>query len=173
MAPWIELVRDRCTEEFGDQQWVCVMATVDTDGRPTARCMVCRQIDKQGRLLFVSDRRTRKDDHLRARPDCEICFWLPKSAAQIRLRGTACIVDAEIDNFMRENWWDEMTAQNRAIFNAPETDNHMPVTFELIVLTPNEVEMHDLRTRPVNKQTWRHDRAGEKNSACNAVVTAG
>lgn len=172
MAPWVEVVRGRCDEEFGDQQWVCVMATVGTDGRPTARCMVCREINDQGQLIFVSDRRTRKDDHVRACPDTEVCFWLPKTSAQIRVRGTIGIVDAVVDQFMRQAWWEILTAQNRAVLNGPK-DNQMPATFELFILTPTEVEMQDLRTKPVTRKTWQHHGTGEKASARAAVTPAG
>ncbi|MBC7784466.1 MAG: pyridoxamine 5'-phosphate oxidase family protein [Burkholderiales bacterium] len=159
MEQWVTEIRGRLTAEFAQRPAVCVMATVDLNGRPTARCMICCEIDHTGHLLFVSDRRTGKDDHLRACPDTEICFWLSTTQTQVRVRGVATVVDAEADTFMREKWWDQLPRENRDIFTS--AINHegqippMPQTFELIVVDASEVEVQELNTRPHKKQLWK------------------
>lgn len=157
MSSWISTVRDRIAKEFGAAPWICIMATTDDKGRPTARCMTVREINAEGRILFVSDRRTRKDDHLRARPDTELCFWLPKERVQIRLTGQAGVIDAQTDNFIRQTWWDKLPAENRAIFGADLNDDDppMPGTFELIMLYPSGVEVQDLAVDAHQKQVWK------------------
>jgi len=171
MHAWIQEVRNRLSAEFVDAPAVCVMATLDLSGRPTARSMVCREIDKAGHLVFVSDRRTGKDDHLRACPETEICFWLPNKHTQIRVRGVATIVDAEADTFMREVWWEKLPRQNRDIFTSSvdnDDDDQIPVmpqTFELIVVDPREVELLELDVRPHKRQLWTMNDSGVVTSA--------
>ncbi len=157
MGSWILDVRRRLQAEFGGNPWLCVMATVSPDGAPTARCMVCREVDRDGRVLFVSDRRTRKDDHLRNNPASEICFWLPTERVQIRLSGRVTVMDAETDTFLRQTWWDRLPSENRQIFGAPahDLDPPMPVTFELLTLSPDLVEVQDLKLKVNQKQVWK------------------
>ncbi len=159
MSSWILDVRRRLQAEFAGNPWLCVMATTSSDGSPTARCMVCREIDRDGRLLFVSDRRTRKDDHLRNNPACEICFWLPTERVQVRLGGRVTVMDAETDTFLRQTWWDRLPSENRQIFGAAayDVDPPMPVTFELLTLAPDRVEVQDLKLKANQKQVWTID----------------
>lgn len=157
MSSWVKSVREWIAKEFGAMPGICIMATTDDKGRPTARCMTVREINAEGRLLFVSDRRTRKDDHLRSRPDTELCFWLANQRVQIRLSGQAGVIDAQTDNFIRQTWWDQLPAENRAIFGADPSDNDppMPGTFELIVVYPTTVEIQDLTADAHQKQVWK------------------
>ncbi len=159
MLQWIKDVRDKLSDEFGNTPAVCVMATVDLHGHPTARCMVCREVDSNGHLTFLSDRRTRKDDHIRACPDTEICFWLPKTSTQIRVRGSATVIDAEADTFMREIWWEKLPQANREHFvsarEAEDPDVPMPVTFELIVVDASQVEMQEISFHPHRRREWK------------------
>src|SRR4051812_25267912 len=106
MPQWTQPVRARLEQEYGPSGgWICILATADGTGKPTARAMSLREIDDEGTLLFVSDRRTRKDANIRARPDVEVVFWLPQTNCQIRLRGQAAVVGAEMDDYMRSTWW--------------------------------------------------------------------
>lgn len=157
MNAWVESTKMLLQQEFASDSWVCMLATTDEQGRPTLRCMILREIDRDGKLWFVSDRRTRKDDHLRARPDTEICFWLPGQRVQIRIRGRATLMDAQTDQFFRQTWWDRLSDANRKMFCTDETDPDpsMPGSFELITVTPTEIELQDLSRPDVFQQVWK------------------
>ncbi len=163
MNHWIEIVRSRLNAEFGSHAWICVLATVNTQGQPTARCMVCREIDRDGQFWFVSDRRTRKDDHLRAFPDAEICFWLPNEAVQLRVSGRATVMDAQTDQYLRQNWWEKIPQSDHEIFGANPTDADppMPGTFELISISPVTIELQDLKISAHQKQVWKTSSDGQ------------
>lgn len=163
MSNWIDTTRPVLKAEFGANPWVCIMATVNEHSQPTARCMVLREIDRDGQLWFVSDRRTRKDDHLRANPETEICFWLPKQRVQLRIRGRATVMDAQTDQYFRQVWWDKIAPENREIFGAApgDQDPPMPVTFELISVTPGEIELQDLKLDAHQKKIWRNTGEGK------------
>ncbi|HMO26392.1 MAG TPA: pyridoxamine 5'-phosphate oxidase family protein [Tepidisphaeraceae bacterium] len=165
MTDWITPLRRMLTAEYADSPPLCWMATVDPLGQPTVRTMVLRELrPSDGALIFTSDRRTHKDDHLRANPATEVAFWLAHNACQIRISGDAMVLDAENDEYMRQEWWQKISDESRALHvyhrNHPATaeaparparvdaDTPMPPTFELIVLNPNSVELLNLGSMP-------------------------
>ena len=156
MDQWIKPVLARLDRQYGTRGWTCVLATADGVGKPTARVMTLRQIDEDGTLLFVSDRRTRKDAQIRSRPDVEVVFWLPQVNCQIRLRGQAVVVGAEMDDYMRSTWWaklDDATARNISGEDS-NGDHQLPGTFELIVVVPDEVDIDDYQSDGRHSSTW-------------------
>ncbi len=140
---------------------VGILATADVRGVPTARCMVMRDLTDDGQLIFVSDRRTRKDDHLRGQAACETVFWLPTINCQVRIRGEAVVVDAEGDTFTRQKWWDRLDARAIAIFTGQKPDGRpaeafdLPPTFEVIIVNITEIEVDDLAQNPAIRTTYR------------------
>ncbi len=167
MTDWIETFTDTLAKE-GQSPWLCSMATVDNNGRPTIRTMLCREVNDDGELVFVSDRRTRKDSHLRERPACEVVFWLPNPRVQFRVTGEASVMGPEADQFKRQRWWDTISDESRALFVSPKAwavpegspkavsaDTPMPGTFELLIVTPSEVEMRQLADVPREPVVWK------------------
>ena len=64
------------------------LATVDPDGRPSARMVVCRGFDaRAGWLAFYSDRPSRKGLALAAHPRAAVVFHWETRARQVRLEG--------------------------------------------------------------------------------------
>jgi general stress protein 26 len=157
MSDWINLVQDRLHQEFGDRGRICILATADAVGRPTARAMTLRHVDNEGTLVFVSDRRTRKDSHIRSRPEVEVVFWLAKLNCQIRLRGHAAVIGAEMDDYMRSTWWANLDAKTaKAISGADNSGDHpLPSTFELISIQPQEVEIDEYRRDGKHSTVWK------------------
>ncbi len=143
--PWMKPVRDRLEAEFGKRPPICVMATADANGSPTARSMTLRDIDESGSFLFVSDRRSRKDNQLRSRPACELVFWLSKTLVQIRVRGQGAVVGAEMDDYHRSTWWAKLDKHWAYWISGNDAgrEHQMPSTFELLVIHPEEVEMDE------------------------------
>lgn len=79
------------------------LATVDPDGRPSVRVVLCRAVDADtGSLLFFTNRRSRKGLALGAHPDAAIDFfwdWLDRQAI---VEGPATFAtDAESDAYHR------------------------------------------------------------------------
>ena len=64
------------------------LATVDPDGRPSARMVICRGFDAQaGWLVFYTDRRSRKAQALAAHPRAAVVFHWEALERQIRIEG--------------------------------------------------------------------------------------
>ncbi|HLL88687.1 MAG TPA: pyridoxamine 5'-phosphate oxidase family protein [Tepidisphaeraceae bacterium] len=153
----IRVVNTLLRREFEDRPMTCTLATATATGRATARTMVARELSAEGGLLFVSDRRTRKDDDLRVRPLCEVCFWLPKLNTQVRIQGQAVVIDALNDHGTRDAWWDRMDDRSVLIFSGQRGSPDqvpMPMTFELITVTPSWVTIDDYAETPPTYQTW-------------------
>ena len=65
------------------------LCTVDADGRPSARNVLLRGIDDEGRLRFFTNRVSRKGRDIAANPAVSLLFsWLPVHR-QLRIDGTA------------------------------------------------------------------------------------
>jgi pyridoxine/pyridoxamine 5'-phosphate oxidase len=157
MEDLINIVNTLLKDEFEDKPYTCCLATTSATGRATARTMVLRDLSVHGGLLFVSDRRTRKDDDLRERPLCEVCFWLPRLNTQVRIQGQAVVVDAMMDESMRQAWWNKMDPRAVLIFSGRRSEPQlvpMPTTFELITVTPSWISIDNYATHPPMSQSW-------------------
>jgi len=75
------------------------LATVDADGRPSARVVLIKQIDERG-VVFFTNRRSRKGAALAANPRAALLlFWDPLNR-QIRIEGDVqATSDAESDEY--------------------------------------------------------------------------
>ena len=70
------------------------LATVDTKGAPNARLIVLRTICPEHlRYEFYTDRASQKADELSSHKAISLCFWDPIDKLQLRLYGTANLVD--------------------------------------------------------------------------------
>ena len=63
------------------------LATVDADGRPSARIVLLRGADARG-FTFYTNFRSRKGRELDARPDAALLFFWPQLERQVRIEGT-------------------------------------------------------------------------------------
>jgi pyridoxamine 5'-phosphate oxidase len=64
------------------------LSTVDPSGRPSARVLVCRDVDATGSWYFASAAASPKGRELRASPHAALTFYWPQHGRQIRVRGT-------------------------------------------------------------------------------------
>jgi pyridoxamine 5'-phosphate oxidase len=71
-----------------------VVATVDADGLPAARTVLCKQLRPDG-VVFYSNYDSDKARELAATPFAAVTFTWPELARQVRLRGPVRRVDAE------------------------------------------------------------------------------
>ena len=73
------------------------LATIDPDGRPSARIVLLKSIDRQG-AVFFTNRDSRKGLALRAKPRAALLFHWDSLDRQVRIEGAATLVsDAESD----------------------------------------------------------------------------
>ena len=79
------------------------LATVDPDGRPSARMVICRGLDaKAGWVVFYTDRRSRKAQALAAHPRAALVFHWEVLERQIRIEGPVVEApDADSDAYWR------------------------------------------------------------------------
>lgn len=77
------------------------LATVDSDGNPSARMVICRGFDpKAGWLVFYTDRESAKGRALAARPRAAAVFHWDVFERQIRVEGPVTLApDADSDRY--------------------------------------------------------------------------
>lgn len=77
------------------------LATVDPDGRPSARMLICRGFDfERGFFVFYTDRHSRKGRALRANAQAALVFHWDALERQIRIEGPVVpSPDAESDAY--------------------------------------------------------------------------
>lgn len=77
------------------------LATVDPDGRPSARMLLCKAIDvARGAIVFYSDRSSRKGVALAADPRAAATFYFGPQNRQVRIEGTVAFTsDADSDAY--------------------------------------------------------------------------
>jgi pyridoxamine 5'-phosphate oxidase len=96
------------------------IATVDPDGRPSVRVVLCRGFDERG-IVFFTNRQSRKGEALRAHPRaCANFHWDPLDR-QVRIEGTVThATDAESDAY-----WESRPRENRV--NAVASQQSRPI----------------------------------------------
>jgi pyridoxamine 5'-phosphate oxidase len=75
------------------------LATVDAQGRPSARVVLMRGFDERG-FTFFTNRDSRKGTELKAQKVAALCFYWPALDIQVRVEGTVGLVnDTESDAY--------------------------------------------------------------------------
>jgi pyridoxamine 5'-phosphate oxidase len=76
-----------------------VLATVDADGRPSARYVLLKTFDQRG-FVFYTNLESRKARALRSNPSAALCFYWPSIEKQVRIEGTVeRVSEAEADAY--------------------------------------------------------------------------
>ena len=171
---WLKVLRDALHADFGrEQPRIAMLATVDRAGAPHARAVTCRRIDDDGRLFAVSDSRSEKGVHVRGDERVELVFWLAHQRAQFRVAGAMHVISVGQDEQLRRELWRELSDATRSMFfwptpgiamasddeypQAVSADVSPPTTFEVLILTPQQVERLLTATHPHRRRRWRAD----------------
>ena len=165
--PWITLFRDAISNDVA-RPLVVALATVDADGNPHVRNVVCRKFDdRDGSLWFTSDARSAKNAQLAAHPVASAACWQAESRQQFRFSGPVSVCN---DPAERQHIWATLKPETRATFAwpAPGTpvvpastfastsdDATPPPNFSVLVLRPAEVEHLDVTKHPHRRRRWR------------------
>ncbi|HSI37263.1 MAG: pyridoxamine 5'-phosphate oxidase family protein [Phycisphaerae bacterium] len=177
--PWLTVLQDELDLEYGARPRIAQLATVDERGRPRVRSVVCRRVLDDGSLVAASDGRSAKNAQVRSGAQTEWAFWLAGRRKQFRLGGPARVVGADGDEALREEVWRGLSDAARALFvwpapgsprgacdvdfvQAVPADVPMPASFELVVTTPDEVEMLDLNPHPHKRGRWKKAEGWER-----------
>ncbi len=107
----------RAAHGRSDSMRTPMMATYD--GRQCQlRTIVLRAVDKQRRqLLFFTDARSSKVEHLRQHPQTALTFWHPKKKVQLRVSGEAELISG--DDQARK-YWDHLSKEGRSSYATVE-----------------------------------------------------
>ena len=167
------LDREQSAAAAGTVPRVATLATVDRSGAPHARGVICRRVEPDGEMHFVSDARSEKNLHVRGEPRVEAVFWLPAVQTQFRVAGAMRVTSVGQDEPLRRALWRELTDQTRALFHWPtpgiavaadevypraaSADVAPPATFEVLTLTPAQVERLNISMFPHRRRRWRAD----------------
>jgi pyridoxamine 5'-phosphate oxidase len=162
--PWLKVFR--AAIERLNVPIVLSLATVDRNGDPRVRSVVCRRVDDDGGLWFTSDARSAKNTELAAHPRAAASCLLMDLGLQFQFTGDAK-VDRDFDR--RHAVWTSLKGKTRGTFFGPDpgaerapadqfvessNDEDPPESFSLIILHPSQVELLDVRTMPYFRRRW-------------------
>jgi pyridoxamine 5'-phosphate oxidase len=84
-----------------------VLASVDSDGRPSARVVLCKEIAApEGYLVFYTNYLSRKGGELKENPRAAVVFHWDHRHRQVRIEGEVeMLSDAESDAYFRTRAW--------------------------------------------------------------------
>jgi PPOX class probable FMN-dependent enzyme len=173
VSDWVGELREALDAEFVDEvPRVVTLATVDDEGRPRARSVICRNVEDDGSLWVASDARSEKNHQARAHPFGAMVFWLPSLREQFCLAGSLSVTSA---SERRDRAWAELSDKSRALFFGAKPGSAIregdefpeevgawtaiPGSFELLILKPDCVDHVDLNEHPARRRIWRADRS--------------
>lgn len=89
---------DAAATKIGDPT-AMTLATVGTDGQPSARMVLLKAVDARG-FVFYTNLDSPKAQQLRAHPRAALCFYWPAIDRQVRIEGPIeSVSDAEADAY--------------------------------------------------------------------------
>ena len=162
--PWLKAFRTAI--ETVKIPIVLSLATVDRNGDPRVRSVVCRRVDDNGALWITSDARSSKNTELKSHPRVAASCWLMDLGLQFQFAGDAKI-DRDPDR--RQAVWASLKGKTKATFLGPDPgtarshadhfvtdcdDEYPPESFSLIILRPTQVELLDVRPSPHLRWRW-------------------
>lgn len=121
LEEWLELIWADLVAAVPDQHhpyhWP-ILASVDEDGAPQARCVVLRAVDREARSLeFQTDVRSPKVRHIRRDPRLGWCFNDHRRRIQLRAETRASL---HRDGPAFERAWKRVGRGSRLCYLAPE-----------------------------------------------------
>ena len=120
------------------------LATVDADGRPSARMVICRGFDvNAGWLVFYTDRRSRKAQALAAHQRAALVFYWEALERQIRFEGP--ITEAPEDD--SDAYWNTRPVDARIAAIASDQSQPIASREALLAKVQSAKEHYDVDPR--------------------------
>jgi len=125
------------------------LATVDPDGRPSARMVICRGFDaRAGWVVFYTDRESAKGQALDLNPRAALVFNWDAHERQARLDGPVMLVpDADADAY-----WQSRPRDARVV--AAASDQSRPISSRAAFLAKIEEESRRYETDIPRPKRW-------------------
>ncbi len=125
------------------------LATVDPDGRPSARMVICRGLDVEaGWFVFYTDRQSRKGSALTAHPRAALVFYWDALERQIRIEGPVTETsEADSDAYWRTRPLDARIA-------AIASDQSRPIVSREALLEKVDATRKRVGDEPTRPQRW-------------------
>jgi pyridoxamine 5'-phosphate oxidase len=125
------------------------LATVEPDGRPSARMVICRGFDvRAGWFVFYTDRESRKGQALAACPRAALVFHWDVFERQIRVEGPVTLApDADSDRY-----WN--TRPPDARIAAIASDQSQPIPSRAALLAKVEETARRAGSTPARPARW-------------------
>ena len=141
------------------------LATVADDGGPRNRTVVFRGFGPGSELVFFTDLRSAKCVEIARQPLTEICWYLPKTREQFRLKARLEQHGADAAGAwagLRTRSWQERGARGQSewLDAVPEAPVPLPVP-QFILLAAVVAEVDHLQLRPTPQRRTVYRRAGE------------
>jgi pyridoxamine 5'-phosphate oxidase len=125
------------------------LATVDPDGRPSARMVICRGFDAEaGWLVFYTDRDSPKGRALEAHPRAALVFHWDALERQIRIEGPVTAAPAEDT----DRYWSTRPLDARVA--ALASDQSQPIASRAALLAKVEEAARRSGTSPPRPARW-------------------
>ncbi len=110
-APTRQEQIEKLAELIGDIR-ICMLTTLDPDGKPWSRPMATQEAEFDGTLWFFTRSDSEKVEHLRRDPAAGVAFAKPSDQEYVTMAGTAAVVDdrrkaEELWNKAYEAWFPE------------------------------------------------------------------
>lgn len=94
------------TERVAPNPNAMALATIDGQGRPSVRIVLCKRLGADGTLDFYTNYQGRKGRELETRPEGAACFFWDTLDLQARLEGpVGRVPDAESDAYFASRPW--------------------------------------------------------------------
>ena len=120
---------------------------------------------------FLTDNRSEKIIEITKNPKVELCWLLPKTRSQFRLRGERIKLEKEMEEKTLHQYWMNLNPTARALWSWPAPgrkvsatdefpteipENHpMLPSFELMRIEITQVELLELKATPHKRRRWR------------------
>ena len=113
-------------------KWV-QLATVNDKNEPRLRTVVFRGWETNSSMLFFTDRRSKKIEHLKFNPNAEILWFFFKSKTQFRFKGE---INELIDN---ENYWKTLSEKSKSSWFWESPGKRINTDFQANYKIPNNL----------------------------------
>jgi pyridoxamine 5'-phosphate oxidase len=156
------LERARATPQIVEPT-AMTLATVDAEGRPSARVVLLKDADEEG-LVFYTNLQSRKGREALARPDVALLFWWAPLESQVRFEGRAeRVSDEEADAYFATRargsqlgaW---ASTQSRPLASRAELEARLAEVTEKFegMPVPRPPHWSGLRVKPLAIEFWKN-----------------